>query len=92
MSDDTPSKAMQERMKPRLEKIVTIGPYTPGMTLPDPKSFIMVALSDGTTVPLSLFGEPPADLPYEDWDEWYADRDEELVTAKLNGGTDASGA
>lgn len=74
---DTPSKALQERMGLRV--------VTPDMVSPlgGPYPEGTVLLSDGTEVTESVFGRPPADLPFDQLDEWYADRDEELVSANL---------
>lgn len=72
-----------EVMKARMDGGASDGYLPPVSPLGGPYPELMVQLSDGTTVTESVFGAPPADLPFEDWDEWYADRDEELVTANL---------
>lgn len=75
MADDYISPAFKARM--------AFGPDPQFSPLGGPYPEPMVELSDGSTVPERIFGSPPADLPPDQWDEWYANRDEQLVTERM---------
>lgn len=39
-----------------------------------------IELPDGTLIPESEFGKPPADLPYDQLETWYVNRAQKLMT------------
>jgi hypothetical protein len=49
--------------------------------LPVVEDLTMVELPDGSLVTESELGRPPKDLPYTEWDTWYANRAAELIYA-----------
>ncbi len=63
-STNIPSPALQARMS-------MDGPPT------DEPS--MIELSDGTLVSQEVFGRPPPDVPVENYDTWYENREDELL-------------
>lgn len=76
MADDSPpTPAIKDRIGEHKTPEEMI--FTP---LGGPYPEIMIQLSDGTTVSESVFGKPPPDLPEDQWETWYAERDFELIS------------